>query len=348
MRRLLTVQLALVTLLLAAPAARAQDPPPAGPKPPAAAEPAPVQATMQVVLQKVGHVGRAVARTNRRFRVRGLVYPYVEGQRVRVRLLRGKRILRSKRVALRPIGNGNGRFVADLKTRFTGRMRVGVTHRRTAAMGYLHERLGPVELIHDHARYGERSHTVAVLQRLLADSGYVVGRRGVLDDRTARAVLAFRKLSGLSRTTLLSPVVVRRILAGGGQFVVRHRNHGRHAEADLTHQVLALIDHGRVERIYPISSGKPSTPTVLGTFRVYRQTPGTNSLGMVHSSYFIRGYAIHGYAEVPTYPASHGCLRTPVPDAWSIYRWLSVGDIVDVYYRTPGHRSPKPSRHAGP
>jgi lipoprotein-anchoring transpeptidase ErfK/SrfK len=70
---------------------------------------------------------------------------------------------------------------------------------------------------------------------------------------------------------------------------------------------------------------------VLGRFRVYDKTFGTNSLGMVHTSYFIGGYAIHGYASVPTFPASHGCLRVPVPDARSIFRWLRVGDRVDVY-----------------
>ena len=64
-----------------------------------------------------------------------------------------------------------------------------------------------------------------------------------------------------------------------------------------------------------MSSGKPSTPTVLGRFRVYRKTPGTNAKGMVDSTYFIRGYAIHGYASVPTYNASHGCMRVPIPDA---------------------------------
>jgi lipoprotein-anchoring transpeptidase ErfK/SrfK len=52
---------------------------------------------------------------------------------------------------------------------------------------------------------------------------------------------------------------------------------------------------------------------------------------MVFSSYFIRGYAIHGYASVPVFNASHGCLRVPVPDAVPIYRWLRMGDRVDVY-----------------
>lgn len=53
---------------------------------------------------------------------------------------------------------------------------------------------------------------------------------------------------------------------------------------------------------------------------------------MVDSNYFIRGYAIHGYAEVPTYAASHGCLRVPIPDAASIYSWVRIGTPVDVYY----------------
>ena len=70
---------------------------------------------------------------------------------------------------------------------------------------------------------------------------------------------------------------------------------------------------------------------MLGRFKVYSRTIGTNSLGMVDSSYFIGGYAIHGYASVPTFPASHGCVRVPVPNARSIYDWLRIGDRVDVY-----------------
>ena len=85
-----------------------------------------------------------------------------------------------------------------------------------------------------------------------------------------------------------------------------------------------------MQRIYPLSSGKPSTPTVRGRFRVYRKQPGTNSHGMVDSSYFFRGYAIHGYASVPNFPASHGCLRVPIRYARSIYDWVRIGDVVWV------------------
>jgi lipoprotein-anchoring transpeptidase ErfK/SrfK len=98
--------------------------------------------------------------------------------------------------------------------------------------------------------------------------------------------------------------------------------------------VIALIgSDGVVQRIYAISSGKPSTPTVLGNFAVYEQTPGVNGEGMVDSNYFYTGYAIHGYPEVPNYPASHGCLRVWIPDALSIFAWVRIGMPVDVYYR---------------
>src|SRR6185295_15351562 len=125
----------------------------------------------------------------------------------------------------------------------------------------------------------------------------------------------------------------RRLARGQGSFRVRFRSHGRHVEADIRRQVLALVGSaGRVERIYPISSGKPSTPTVLGHFRVYLKSFGTNAKGMVDSSYFIRGYAIHGYYTVPPYAASHGCLRVPVPEAASIFSWVRYGTPVDTYY----------------
>ncbi len=177
-----------------------------------------------------------------------------------------------------------------------------------------------------------RKRAIVALQRRLGRLGYVVGAKGHFDGRTARAVLTFRKMTGMARTHEASTGVMRRIAQGKGSFKIRRPDHGRHAEADLTRQVLALIEGGKVRRLYPISSGKPSTPTVLGSFRVYSKTPGTNAKGMVDSAYFIRGYATHGYPSVPIYPASHGCLRLPIPDARTVFNWMRIGTPVDVYY----------------
>jgi lipoprotein-anchoring transpeptidase ErfK/SrfK len=171
-----------------------------------------------------------------------------------------------------------------------------------------------------------------LLQKHLAQMHYAVSRSGVYDDATARAVMAYRKVNGLARTYSASASIIRSVLAGKGAFKPKYPGDGRHVEADLSRQVLALVNRGgKVYRVYHTSTGAPATPTVIGRFRVYRKSPGTNAKGMVHSSYFIRGYAIHGYASVPPYNASHGCLRVPIPNAWSIYEWLRMGTVVRVY-----------------
>ncbi|MDQ8046271.1 MAG: L,D-transpeptidase, partial [Patulibacter sp.] len=170
------------------------------------------------------------------------------------------------------------------------------------------------------------------MQSLLSQHAYVIGETGHFDARTGRALVAIRKRLGLSRTATFDNALATRLAKGQGDFTVKFPGHGRHVEANLSQQLLALIGAGgKVERVYTTSSGKPSTPTVLGSYSVYRKDLGTNAKGMVDSSYFIRGYAIHGYAEVPTYNASHGCLRVPVPDALSIFRWVQYGTKVDVY-----------------
>jgi lipoprotein-anchoring transpeptidase ErfK/SrfK len=125
--------------------------------------------------------------------------------------------------------------------------------------------------------------------------------------------------------------LIAKAVAGKGAFKVRYPDAGRHVEADISRQVLALIDGGEVAATYHTSSGAPATPTIIGSFRVYRKDPGTNALGMYKSSYFIRGYAIHGYVDVPAFNASHGCLRVALPDAPQIYDWVQMGDRVITY-----------------
>jgi hypothetical protein len=159
-----------------------------------------------------------------------------------------------------------------------------------------------------------------------------VNLSGTYDGSTSRAVMAYRKVTGMDRRYSASRAIFDRLAHKRGRFVARYPRHGKHVEADLSRQVLALFDRkGKLFRVLIMSSGKPSTPTVRGSFRVYSKTPGTNSKGMVNSNYFVGGYAIHGYPDVPDYAASHGCLRIPIPNARFMFRWLGYGDRVDVY-----------------
>lgn len=105
---------------------------------------------------------------------------------------------------------------------------------------------------------------------------------GFFDAAAGRAVVAFRKVNDLPRVTYASPEVMSMLAAGRGAYRVRYRHQGRHAEGDLTHQVLALVRaDGRLWRVYETSSGRPTLPTPIGRFastaRSTGSTPTTSS-----------------------------------------------------------------------
>jgi hypothetical protein len=299
----------------------------------AQATPAPAAPKLSITTEQVTVTGgRASALTGRQWRVRVVLKPFVAGQTAVVRFYRGGRRIQAAQLPLAPSATGQSAFATfSFKSAKPGRILIRATHFATPQLATLRAKAVGVSIVSPSARPGARGPVVRMLQAQLAQRGYVVGRRGLYDARTARAVLAFRKVTGMRRTTIASSDVFRRLSRGGGRFRVRFPTHGKHVEADLSRQVIALIRGSKVERIYPVSSGKPSTPTIKGHFKVYLKSPGTNAKGMYMSSYFIRGYAIHGYPSVPVFPASHGCLRVPNSEAVSIFNWLSFGDIVDVY-----------------
>jgi peptidoglycan hydrolase-like protein with peptidoglycan-binding domain len=300
------------------------------PAPPPA--PTPVSGTIKITPQKVGG-SKATVLAGARWRVRGVVKPYVAGQTVRVRFYHGAHRLASKTVHVSSSpGGASGTFVVGFHTKRTGTVTVRASHLATDELKAITAHSKSVTVLATHLAPGAQGQAVRTLQHLLEGLHFAVNTTGVYDQRTGRGVLAFQKLTGLPRTSIAGRSTMRKLLSGAGHFNVRFRSQGKHVEANLSAQVIALINpHGKVYRVYPISSGKPSTPTVQGQFKVYMKSPGYNSEGMYYSSYFIRGYAIHGYDPSPAYAASHGCLRTWIPDAISIYDWVQVGDGVDVY-----------------
>jgi len=302
-------------------------PTPPAPTPTPTPAPAPAPAALSIKLERTQRVGRdRVIVRGKKVLVRGTLAPFVAGQRVSVRLFRGSHRVRAKTVAVGP----GGAFSASLKAP-KGKLNVRASHAATPQQGAANAKKQRLLAIVPHAGLGSRGATVRIVQTRLKTLHYAVARSGVFDASTARAVIAYRKMRGWGRVGYASKAVVRSLLAGKGTFKARFPSHGKHVEADLSRQVLVLLNGGKPYRIYTVSSGKASTPTVLGRFKVYSRQLGTNALGMVDSSYFIGGYAIHGYHDVPTFPASHGCLRVPVPNARSIYDWLRIGDRVDVY-----------------
>jgi L,D-transpeptidase catalytic domain len=321
---------AVLACLLAAPAlAGAETPVAATPAPATVTGPAP--ATVRLALQKVGG-SPPFALVGGRIAVRGAVTPYVAGQTVTVSFSLDGRTVATSVVSVLAAAAGTGRFQVGFSSRYAGLVQARVVHYATAQQGAFSARAPGVRFVHPNLGPGARGQSVRLLQSELDVLHYAVPLTGVFDEGTGQALIAYRKMTGLERVAYAGRQAFELLARRAGSFHVRYPRDGRHVEANLTKQVLAEIEPGgRVRKIYTMSSGKPSTPTVLGRYQVYLKTPGENSEGMVDSNYFIRGYAIHGYAEVPTYAASHGCLRVPIPDAPAIYAWVRVGTPVDVY-----------------
>jgi hypothetical protein len=274
---------------------------------------------------------RAVTVPLRPIDVVGVVRPFAARQKVHMWVLQGSKLLQTKWAPLRRAKDQAGQFAIHFKSKITGTIRVLVVHQPTALMrGFSTHRT--VDVVAERARFGSRGTFVKLIQQRLSALHFYIPQTGVYDTGTGLALDAYHRLLRWGTSQSLDGRTIKYLLHGRGHFHVRFPGQGRHAEGDLALQLLALIDHSRIQWIYPISSGKPSTPTILGSYRIYDRVPGYLPDGMYYSDFFIRGYAIHGYDPAPDYPASHGCMRLPIVDAISAYNWLGLGDWVDVYY----------------
>ena len=337
-----TLILAGVLLLGTAPAASAQLPPttPPGQQPPPSEQspqptPPPAQpATGKgswVIASGLSVKGKRYVAARDQVRVNGKIRPYVAGQTIRVELFRGMRLVDSRDVPVQKGKAGTGRFSVAFGVPQGGKFTVKARHEATPQQQAF--RLRNKRFVAMSGGVGRRSSRtrVSVVQKGLRRLAFVTSDGGSFDGALSRAVLAFRKTNNMARTSRVSPKILEMLLNGEGGYRLKYPKAGKHVEADLSRQVLVLARGGKPVRIYHTSTGAPATPTVVGSFRFYRKQPGTNAKEMVHSWYFIRGYAIHGYKSVPTRPASHGCLRVPIPNALSIYRWIAMGDRIFVY-----------------
>jgi hypothetical protein len=274
--------------------------------------------------------GRPYALSGGSVTVVGRVTPYVAGQVVRIEISSSRRRPSVVHAVVRP-ARGEGTFKVVFRARRAVGYAVSVRHDQTAeqtayaATAVVHvvegRLVGP----------GSRGLGVALLKQGLRSLGYPAGSGPFWSDKLARELLAFRMANQMARTPTANRQVLQMVFQGRGGFRLRYRGAGRHAEFDWSRQVLALAEGSKVVGVYHASSGKSSTPTVFGRFRFYLKAAGTNAKGMYDSSFFIRGYAVHGYPDVPTYPASHGCIRVSNADAPTIFAWVRVGDPIYVY-----------------
>ncbi len=261
----------------------------------------------------------------------GTVAHFVPGQKLLLVASVGRRVFKRELLSIAHRG-GRGHFQTTLSAPLPGQIRVRLYHARNKKM-LSFERWTSYSVLDNQTQPGATGRFVQLVQQQLAALHLYIPQTGVYDQGTELALDAYHRLLGKGEGhTSLDPPTLTDLLNGVGSFHVRYPSQGAHAEGDLSDQVLALTNGSNVQLLFPISSGKPSTPTILGNYQVYRKQPGYLPDGMYYSDFFTGGYAIHGYDPAPDYPASHGCMRLPIVDAITAYDWIQMGDWVDSYY----------------
>jgi hypothetical protein len=239
---------------------------------------------------------------------------------VTVRVTRGSRIV-AKRFF-------RGRARIHLATGRAGAYRIRVTLKPEP--GYLTARRALERIVFlPSLGPGSAGPSVYELDRRLHELHFALGRvDGYYGPDDLDAVTAFQKLHGLPLTGTVDARVWRELQRAQ---IPRARYPGDHVEVSKGRQVLFLVRNGKVALVVPVSTGATGN-TPLGHWRVYSRVPGYNAKAMYYSSFFVGGFAIHGYASVPPYPASHGCVRIPLWVAYRVFSLIDYGTAVYIYW----------------
>lgn len=171
---------------------------------------------------------------------------------------------------------------------------------------------------------GSSGSYVTYLQKVLKSISYPAGAvNGTFGYATLQAVYAYEKTWGLVRDGVVTPQQMSRIVRDRPPPTPRREYHN-FIDVDISRQVLFEVRDDKVVHTIPVSTGNGEyyesdgeqrrAITPRGNFTITRKIKGkrVSDLGTLWwPSYFVGGYAIHGSDSVPTYPASHGCVRIP-------------------------------------
>ena len=228
---------------------------------------------------------------NRQLEISGTIGTYQPGQVVEIHTwLNGTPFVTRTVPLTSTAGQSALQFKTKLKVPKTGVLSIQIMHIATPELPPF--RLsGKLDVLNPAVHIGSTGPIVKLIQQQLLALHFYPKPSGVYDEYTQLAVDAYHRMLGRGHSTLMDPGTLNDLLDGRGSFHVRFPSQGVHAEGDLSDQLLALTNGGSVQWIFPISSGKPSTPTVLGSWQVYRRTPGYLPDGMYYSDFFTGGYA---------------------------------------------------------
>jgi L,D-transpeptidase catalytic domain len=259
--------------------------------------------------------------------VRGTVGPARPGSPVVVELLKDGRTVDTRQVAMGSAGGFRTRFTIPKPGTYRARASFSAPD---LLRGSARTRADATPL--PHLSTGSSGRFVRLLEGRLVDLHYrLVGtKNGRYDFRTADAVVAFHKVQRMERSYEVNEATWRR-LADPIRPQPRRDWQGFHFEVDQTRQVLYTVEDGHITNVLHVSTGAGRL-TRDGAFRVWAKTAGFSPNRLYYPSYFDGYRALHGWTEVPTTAASHGCVRIPYWNAQWVYGLADYGTPVVVYH----------------
>ncbi|MGD0166975.1 MAG: L,D-transpeptidase family protein [Gaiellaceae bacterium] len=271
---------------------------------------APIQPLLRVSVQGARIVGRALL-------LRSSLRPAAAGALRLVAVRDRRRIAKRVFVAGQPLSLPSSRAA-----KYTIWVSLKSKRGYTKASRKLHYTLSAPAL-----RLGSHGRVVRLLEQELVAHHYALPRvDSSFGFDTLEAVYALQKLAGLDRTGSMNTASW---IALAHVQPPRPRLRGDYVEVDKTKQVLYIVRNGKVALIVPVSTGATGN-TPIGLFHVYSKVPG--GAVMYYSNFFIGAFAIHGYVDVPPYPASHGCVRIPMWLAIRVYGLIPYNTRVLIHY----------------
>ncbi|KYD04117.1 L,D-transpeptidase [Heyndrickxia sporothermodurans] len=96
---------------------------------------------------------------------------------------------------------------------------------------------------------------------------------------------------------------------------------------------LALLNNGRVVKIYPIGVGKMLTPTPKGTYTIINKQPNPGGpFGVMWMGLSKPHYGIHGTNNPASIGklVSHGCIRMYNQDVLALSKIVPIGTKVRI------------------
>ena len=147
-----------------------------------------------------------------------------------------------------------------------------------------------------------------------------------------------------NRLMKLAAVALMAVAEGAAQEAQSSR---RRIVISIPDRKLALVEDGRVVKIFRTAVGAPKSPSPTGTFTIMNRipnptwyTPGKivgpgaeNPLGTRWLGLSLKGFGIHG-TNIPRSigrAKSHGCIRMRNRDVEELFEMVRAGDVVELH-----------------